>query len=160
MQPAPPPQAPRPTPPPPPRGNAFRRFLIVAFLIGAAFLGGYIPQRLDAGRLRAELDRTDLQLRLAHAHRLLGVASQEAQRSNYASAAQAAARFFDEAATLARVDAFENEQRTRVALLAYTSQRDEVMSLLSAGDPTVRDRLAGLFLTMNGVIERREAPAE
>jgi hypothetical protein len=157
MQPAPPPpQAPKPAPAPPPRGNAARRFLLVVFLLAAAFLGGFIPQWLEARGLRAEMERTALQLRLADAHRLLGVASQESQRNNYASAAQAAARFFDEAATLARVDAFEEEQRTRVALLAYTAQRDEIMSLLAAGDPMVRDRLAGLFLTMNGVIERRE----
>jgi hypothetical protein len=61
-------------------------------------------------------------------HRLLGVASQEAQRSNYASAAQTAARFFDEAATLARVDIRERAN-ARVALLSYTAQRDEIMAL-------------------------------
>jgi len=132
-----------------------RRILLVVVLLAIAFAGGFVPRWLEARSLRAELERTDLQLRLANAHRLLGLASQEAQRSNYASAAQAAARFFDEAATLARAGAFENEQRTRVALLSYTAQRDEIMALLSAGDPAARDRLAGLFLTMNGVLARR-----
>lgn len=155
MQPAPPPpQAPKPTPPP--RGNAGRRFLLVLFLLAAAFLGGFIPQWLEVRSLRAQLERTDLRLRLADAHRALGVASQEAQRSNYASAAEAASRFFDVTATLARTDAFEEEQRTRVALLSYTAQRDEIMALLSAGDPAARERLAGLFLTMDGVLQRRE----
>lgn len=155
MQPAPPPpQAPKPTPPP--RGNAGRRFLLVLFLLAAAFLGGFIPQWLEVRSLRTQSERTDLQLRLANAHRILGVASQEAQRSNYASAAQAASKFFDDTATLARADAFEDEQRTRVALLSYTAQRDEVMALLSAGDPASRERLAGLFLTMDGVLQRRE----
>lgn len=121
----------------------------------AAFLGGFIPQWLEARSARAELEHVELQLRLASAHRILGVASHEAQRNNYASAAQAAARFFDDTATLARADAFETEQRTRVALLAYTAQRDEVMALLSAGDPAARERLASLFLTMDGVLERR-----
>lgn len=158
MQPAPPlpPPASKPAPPPPPRGNAGKRFLIVVFLIAVAFAGGFIPKWLEARELRAQLEHTDLQLRLTNAHRMLGVASQEAQRSNYANAAQAAARFFDECATLARMDAFEKEQRTRVALLSYTAQRDEIMALLSAGDPAARERLAGLFLTMDGVLARRE----
>jgi uncharacterized protein HemX len=156
MQPAsPPPQAPKPTPATTPRGNAGRRFLLVVFLLAAAFLGGFIPQWLEVRSLRTQLEQTALQLRLADAHRALGVASHEAQRNNYASAAQAAAKFFDDTATLARADAFAEEQRTRVALLSYTAQRDEVMALLSAGDPAVRERLAGLFLTMDGVLQRR-----
>lgn len=158
MQPAPPPPpAPKPAPPaPPPRGNAARRFLFVAFLLIAAFLGGFIPQWLEARSLRAELNEIELEVRLADAHRKLGMASHEAQRSNYASAAQAAAQFFDQSATLARTDALANEPRTRVALLSYTSERDEVMALLSAGDPAARERLAGMFLAMEGVLERRE----
>lgn len=159
MQPAPtPPPAPKPAPPaaPAPRGNAGRRFLFVAFLVIAAFLGGFVPQWLEARSLRAELDQTELRLRLADAHRMLGMASHEAQRSNYASAGLAAAQFFDQSATLARTDALANDARTQVALLSYTSQRDEVMALLSAGDPAVRERLAGMFLAMEGVLERRE----
>lgn len=140
---------------PAPRKSSGKRFLVIVFLLAAAFLGGYVPQWLEARTLRTQLEQMDVQLRLANAHRALGVASQEAQRSNYANAAQAAAAFFDACATLARTDALEEEQRTRVALLSYTAQRDEVMSLLSAGDPASRERLAGLFLTMNGVLERR-----
>jgi len=156
MQPAPPPpQAPKPSPPPAPRTSAGKRFLLIVFLLALAFLGGYVPQWLEVRNLRTQLEQTDLQLRLANAHRALGVASHEAQRSNYANAAQAAAVFFDSCATLARTDAFENEQRTRVALLSYTAQRDEVMALLNAADPAARERLAGLYLTMNGVLARR-----
>ena len=149
-----PPPGPKTTAPPP-RRSAGKRFLVIVFLLAAAFLGGYVPQWLELRNVRAQLEHTDLQLRLANAHRALGIAAQEAQRSNYANAAQAAATFFDACATLARTNAFEEEQRTRVALLSYTAQRDEVMALLAAGDPASRERLAGLFLTMNGVIERR-----
>jgi hypothetical protein len=129
---------------------------VIVFLIALAFLGGFVPQWLEARKLAAELARTDLQFRLADVHRLLGVASHEAQRGNYPAAAQAAARFFDEAASLARADAFEQEQRTRVALLSYTTQRDEIMGLLGTGNPAAQLRLAGLYLTMNGVLERRD----
>ena len=154
MQPAPPPPPVSQTPRP--RGNAGRRFLLVLILLAAAFLGGYVPQWLEVRNLRASLETADLQLQLVNAHRMLGVASQEAQRNNYASAAQAASQFFDQCALLVRNEAFEKEPRTRVALTSYAQQRDEVMALLSAADPAARERLAGLFLTMEGVIERRE----
>jgi hypothetical protein len=158
MQPAPPPpQAPKsPTPPPAPRGNAGRRFLTIVFLIALAFLGGFVPQWLEVRRLRTEVERTDLQFRLLSVHRLLGMASQTAQRGQYPDAQKFAVQFFDEAATLARTDAFEREQRTRVALLSYTAQRDEIMAMLRANDPAVAARLGGLYLTMDGVIGRRE----
>ena len=126
------------------------------FLLAAAFLGGYIPQWIKLRNLSTQVETMDLQLRLATAHRLVGVASQEAQRSNYASAAQAAGQFFDQCATLVRTETFENEPRTREALLAYASQRDPVMALLSAADPASRERLAGMFLAMDGVLARRE----
>ena len=155
MQPAPPPPPP-PKQIPAPRGNAGRKFLLVVFLLIAAFLGGFVPQWLEVRTLRETLTTTELQLRLAEAHRTLGIASHEAMRNNYASAADAAARFFDKCAVLARSDAFEKEPRTRVALLSYTQQRDEVMALLSAGDPVAKERLASTFLTMEGVLERRE----
>src|ERR1700754_3505987 len=105
MQPASsPPQVLRPEPPP--RRNAGRRFLLVLVLLAFAFLGGFIPQWLEVRTLRTQLEQTNLQLRLANAHRMLGVASQEAQRNNYASAAEASARFFDDVATLSRAEVF------------------------------------------------------
>ena len=131
------------------------RFLIVALLLVVAFLGGFIPQWIEARNLRTRLERMETQLQLANLHRLLGVASQEAQRNNYASAAEAAAQFFDQCATITRMGSFEDEPRTRVALESYVQQRDTVMALLSAGDPAARERLAGMFLTMNGVLARR-----
>lgn len=144
-----------PLPPPAPVRTG-RRFLFVVFLLAAAFLGGFVPQWIKVRNLSTQVQTMDLQLRLANAHRLVGVASEEAQRSNYASAAQAAAQFFDQCATLVRTESFEKEPRTRVALLSYTAQRDQVMALLSAADPAAREKLAGMFLAMDGVLVRRE----
>ena len=140
------------TPAPRRRG---RSFVLVIFLLGAAFLGGYVPQWWQLRETRATLATTDLQLRLANLHRRLGVASHEAQRNNYASAAESAARFFDDCATLARTEKFVEDERTRVALLGYIAQRDDIMAALTAGDPSARERLAQLYLTMEGVLSRR-----
>ena len=96
-----------------------------------------------------------MELRLADLHRELGLASHEVQRNNYASAGEAAARFFDDCTKLANIEPFVDDERTRVALSSYASQRDEVMALLAANDPAARERLSGLYLTMNGVLARR-----
>jgi hypothetical protein len=124
-------------------------------LVAAAFLGGFLPQWWTARGLRSGLRQTEVRLRLLETHELLGVASHEVQRNNFASAAEAAARFFDQCATLARSGDFANEPRTQVALTGYAQQRDEVMTQLASADPVVRERLATLYLTMHGVMERR-----
>lgn len=142
------------TSPAPRRGSAGRT-LLVLFLLAAAFAGGYVPQWMQARALRAEMKTTELQYRLANAHRRLGVASHEAQRNNYASAAEAARQFFDECAALAQTESFAEEPRTRVALVSYAQQRDVVMAMLSAADPAVKEQLANLYLTMDGVLARR-----
>ena len=131
------------------------RLLLVLVLLVLAFAGGFVPQWLEARRLRETVTRTTMELRLATLHRELGVASHEVQRNNFASAAEAASRFFDDCAKLANTEPFSGDARTRVALLGYAGQRDEVMALLAAGDPAVRERLASLYLTMNGVLMRR-----
>lgn len=149
MQPAAPP------PPAPRRAHPARKFLLVVLLAIAAFLAGFVPQWWQARGLRASLSRAEMQLQLANLHRQLGLASHEAQRNNYASATDAARFFFDDCTTLANTASFTSDPRTRVALLGYAAQRDEVMRLLAAGDPAARERLAGLYLTMHGVLARR-----
>lgn len=154
-----PPSASQPAPPPRPRRTG-RNFLIILLLLIAAFLGGYVPQWMELRALRAELQTAELQLRLAEIHQLLGLASHEAMRNNYANAAEDARRFFDQCATIARSGVLDAEPRTQTALLGYASQRDEVMTLLAAADPAARERLAGMYLALNGVIARRSMPAE
>lgn len=138
-----------------PRRRSPGRSLLVLLLLAAAFAGGYVPQWLEARSLREELRTTGLQFRLANAHRRLGVASHEAQRNNYASAAEAARQFFGECAVIAQTEAFKDEPRTLVALQRYAEQRDPVMALLAAADPAAKEQLGTLYLTMDGVLSRR-----
>ena len=131
------------------------------FLLIVAFGAGYVPQWLEVRKLSSTLTTTGMNLRLANLHRQIGLASHEAQRSNFASAAESARRFFDECGSLASTGEFAKDERTRAALLGYAAQRDEVMALLAGGDPAARERLAGIFLAMEGVLARRlEAGAE
>lgn len=139
----------------PRRSNRGRTFLVVVFLVAAAFLGGFVPNWMKVRTLRTTLATAETQLELADLHRLLGVASHEAQRNNYGSAGEAAGRFFTECAELAKNEAFAEEPRTRVALESYAAQRDQIMALIAAADPAVRERLLTMYLTMNGVLARR-----
>lgn len=129
--------------------------MITLVLALAAFGAGYIPKQLEVRRLRTTLKTTTLDLRLASLHRQLGVASHEAQRNNYANAADAARAFFDGCRRLSQEEAFENQPRTREAIAAYGGYADDIVPRLVNGDPTVREKLAALYLAMDGVLQRR-----
>ncbi len=158
MQPAsaPPPPAPPAAPARKGSRSPAKLVLVVLLLLVLAFAAGYVPQKLRADRLEETLRTTSLDLALATAHRDLGIAALEAQRSNYANAATAARRFFDACARLAPNPAFDEQPRTRVALGGYATQRDEISVQLATGDPAVVHRLASLYLTMEGVLARRQ----
>ncbi len=140
----------------PPRTNRFRTFVVTLLLLGAAFAGGYVPQRLEANRAKEKLAQLTLDYELAELHRRLGLAGVEAARNNYASAAEAARVFFDGCSGLLQKYPLENEPRTRNALAVYVASQDAIMAQLAAGDPASRERLAGMFLAMDGVITRRQ----
>ncbi|HYR27488.1 MAG TPA: hypothetical protein VEU30_03435 [Thermoanaerobaculia bacterium] len=162
MQPAAaPPPPPRSTPAPPRTsgswlGKMVKIALLAGLLLGAAFAAGYVPQKQRAEQLDETLEVTKLDLALATAHRDLGVAALESQRSNYANAAIAATRFFDSCARLATHPGLANQPRTRLALGAYATQRDQIAVQLGTADPSVAQRLASLYFTMDGVLARRE----
>ena len=138
------------TPPP-----AKRRTIIWLALIALAFGLGYGPKEYERHKLASKLDQTELDLRLANLHRQLGVATFEAQQNNFANAAAAARVFFDGCRKVANDYPFEGQPRTRLALESYGSQSDVILGQLANADPTVKERLASLFLTMDGVLERR-----
>jgi len=143
--------------PPPQRSRFSFRFLFVMIvLIAIAFLAGYVPCTLRARETQATLQSTQIDLQLANLHRRLGVASHEAQRNNYANAAAAAREFFDGCGALARSEAFDNQPRTRISLTAFANSRDEIMTKLAMADPQSKERLSSMYLTMDGVLARRQ----
>ena len=149
------------TPAPPPvttvrRPSRLKWTLFVIVLLVAAYLAAYIPATLRTRRFDATLRTTRLDLQLATLHRHLGVASHEAQRNNFAAASAAARAFFDGCRTLSATEPFANEPRTRAAISAYANARDEIITQLATADPQVRERLAGMYLTMDGVLNRRQ----
>lgn len=138
------------------RRRSPKLFFLTLVLLVLAFLGGYLPPTLRLRNVTATLETTQRDLRMANLHRRLGVAAGEAQRNNFASATAAAREFFDGCAAIVQTDTFENEPRTRNAIASYVAQRDEIMTQLANADPQVRERLAGMYLVMDGVLARGE----
>ena len=134
-----------------------KRFFAGVVLAALGFLGGYVPKEIETRRLTQDLRTETLELRLADLHRQLGVASHEAQRNNFASAATAARGFFEGVRAVSKEHDFSAEPRTQIALSAYGSQGDVILGQLANADPAAKGTLASLYLTMNGVLERRKA---
>jgi hypothetical protein len=133
-----------------------KQVLIAAALIALAFLIGYIPNELGSRRLAQQLRRTELDVRLLNLHRQLGMASHEAQRNNYGLASDIAKAFFENCRKTVPEFRFDNRPRTQIALEGYAQQGDVILGELANGDPMVKERLASMYMTMNGVIERRQ----
>jgi hypothetical protein len=134
----------------------FKLIVVAALLMLIAFAAGFIPNELANRRLASTLQTAMLDLRLANLHRQLGVASHEAQRNNFTVASEAARVFFDGCRTLTQEYAFAGQPRTKNALTAYGAQGDVILGELANGDPMVKEKLASLYLTMNGVLARRQ----
>ncbi|HEY0159962.1 MAG TPA: hypothetical protein VGF28_21935 [Thermoanaerobaculia bacterium] len=130
--------------------------LLSAALIALAFLIGYIPNEIAARRLAQTLRSTQLELRLANLHRQLGVASHQAQRNNFGLAANVAAGFFSGCRAAVDDFRFQDRPRTRIALESYAQQGDTLLGELANGDPAAKERLASMYLTMDGVLVRRQ----
>lgn len=130
--------------------------MITAVLVIVAFAAGYVPKDIEAGRVTESLTAMDRELRLATLHRQLGLASHEANRNNYPAAASAAHAFFDGCRAAVNELDLDDRPRTRLALDAYASSAPEILTQLNLGNPAMKEQLASLYITMHGVIERKQ----
>ena len=138
------------------RPNRAKSALLTGLLLIVAFGVGYIPKELEVRRTTTALRESERALRLATLHRQLGVAAHEAGRNNYPAASSAANSFFEGCReAVAEVD-LADRPRTRLALSAYAAAGPRMLMQINAGDPAVSDRLSQLYLTMHGLLERRQ----
>jgi len=133
-----------------------RKIAGIVLLVAFAFALGFVPKELERRKLAETLRTSERDLRLANLERQLGVASHEALRNNYGSAADAARAFFDGCREVSSEYSFTDRPRTQLALQAYASTSDVVLGQLANADPQARERLASLYLTMHGMLERRQ----
>ena len=108
----------------------------------AVFLLGYLPATMNSQR--AQVQRSDLEykLRLAELRSQLGMSSYEANRNNFANAAQFSSEFFDGLRNI--VDATRDET-LKQKLQAVLSRRDEITTNLAEANPVVKEKLSQMY---------------
>lgn len=119
-----------------------RKALILAVVILAAFLFGYIPQHSAAAALRQQLDSCSRRLEFAALKNAIGLTYVAVTEKNYGEAAKYATRFFDRARLLA---AESQNSSARPVLQNVLSQRDKITAGLARGDPGVVSDIQAIF---------------
>jgi len=128
--------------------NRGKRILILAIVVVAAFLLGFVPMGVIAYSRGNERDEARRELRACALQSSLGAAAIEARLGNYEPARVAASNFFTELrAELDRgsQSAFSEAQRENMQSLL--TPRDEVITLLARSDPAAADRLTQLYVS-------------
>lgn len=124
-------------------------------LMLAALAAAYVHQEIERRRLARELAAAQMDLVLSNLHRKLGVAALALQQGSQEEATVAAREFFEGCRKAVYTHDFTDEPRTRIALGSYGAQGDSILMAMAAADPAVQNRLASLYLTMEGVLVRR-----
>ena len=120
-----------------------RNKLLIGFaLLLAVFLSGFVPQYLELGRVRAELESARQAGVLAEVRDLAGYLALETSQKNYGTAASHATRFFDRAKQVHDTTA---DPRIKQTLAEVLASRDQVTAGLAKGDPAVLAPVQELF---------------
>ncbi|HVT42948.1 MAG TPA: hypothetical protein VMT00_01010 [Thermoanaerobaculia bacterium] len=126
--------------------SAQKRTLGIALLaIAIAFVAGYVPSSVGARKAARENDRLELELSLARLHGTLGMTSYEANRNNFATAAEWSTRFFEGLKSIQENPVLQQDPARLAAVRRISLRRDEITSELARPDPEVRTRLAELY---------------
>lgn len=129
------------------RSSMFKGAMIGLVAVILAFVLGFLPMWLKAGRSEKEGDAARAELRVSQLQSTLASAAIDARRGEYERARQAASEFFSrvsEETDRGAESAFTAAQRG--ALAPLFSQRDQIITLLARSDPASADRLSDLHV--------------
>jgi hypothetical protein len=118
------------------------RLAVGAGILIAVFLAGYVPSCTSARQAQQQQARLESQLALSRLQGQLGMASYEANRNNYASAAQLSTDFFN---GLREAAGRTNDEALRQKLQALGARRDEVTANLAEPNPAVKEKLQQMY---------------
>jgi len=127
--------------------SAVTRWAIRLGIIAVAFLLGFVPMWIQSARLGNEITQKDRQIRRSEIRGNLASAAIGSRRGDYEPARQSASTFYTEvSAELDKGDSgvFNANERTQINGLLVG--RDEVITLLSRGDPASAERLSDLYV--------------
>lgn len=115
----------------------------------ALFLLGLVPMWLKARTAASQRDAAQHELRLSRMQNTLSAAAIDARRGEYEPARQTASDFFTtlraETDNHTNASTLTPTQRERVRPLL--DRRDDIITLLSRGDPAAADRLSDLYVS-------------
>jgi hypothetical protein len=113
-----------------------------AGILITVFLLGYVPSCVSARNAREQNARLDYELKLAELRGGLGMASYEANRNNFANAAQFATVFFN-----GLREAIDNtkDEAMKQKFESILARRDEITSNLAQTDPAIKEKLAEMY---------------
>ncbi|HZN11015.1 MAG TPA: hypothetical protein VFC61_05020 [Blastocatellia bacterium] len=123
----------------------WQRLLLGGAALLAAFLLGYVPGALEARAAR----RLEPRLQLAQSLGQLGMVSYEANRNNFANAAQVSTGFFEDLRGLA---GRTEDAKLTAQLQALLARRDEVTTNLAQADPAVKEKVAQMYADLYQIV--------
>ncbi len=136
-----------------------RKAVIYAAVLIVVFLLGFIPMWLTASDRGVRLAETQRELKLAQMHNTIASSVIDARRAEYEPARQSASDFFT---NLRAEMELENDsvltQAQRESLRPLFTQRDEIITLLSRGDPASGDRMSNFYSSYRQAISGSSEP--
>jgi hypothetical protein len=119
-----------------------KKVAVAAGILIAVFALGYIPSCVSARSAEERNVRLQQNLRLSDLQGHLGMASYEANRNNYASAAQQSTEFFN---GLREIISNIDDATLKQSLEKVLARRDEITTNLAQADPAVKEKLAQAY---------------
>jgi hypothetical protein len=119
----------------------WRQWAWMAIAVVAAFIIGFAWQGIRANQLDGRLGDTRQALTLHQLEGSLAAATLESQRDSYEIARQHASDFF----TGLQGATEDAPSGVRAELEAMAGQRDQIITMLSRGDPAAADILSGMY---------------
>lgn len=134
-------------------GKGSLRVILVAVVLVAVFLLGFVPQWRRARAESAARLKAEHALTITRIVKDLGSAAIDSRRGEYEAARQEASSFF----TAARFEIDQGDRSTlsreqRDALAPLLASRDDLITLLARSDPAAADRLSNLYAAVRKVL--------
>lgn len=127
--------------------NAMRRWLIFAILVLVAFLAGLLPMAWKYMNTSGELSEANAKVARTQLENGLASATIYARRGEYETARQNASKFFtDVKATIDSTSTNILSASEKTVVGEMLAGRDDIITLLSRGDPASADRLSDLYV--------------
>ena len=115
---------------------------IRAGLLIAVFSLGYIPSCVSARSAQERNTQLERRLKLVDLHNVLGMTSYEANRNNFANAAELSTGFFNGLKEMIDTTA---DAGLKQKLQPISARRDEITTNLAQADPAVKEKLAQMY---------------